>query len=230
MIYYQALKEREGRMLLKPGPIYLGATFVGIVLISMHHLGRSFGDEIFLFLGLSPWVQMDGGSWHPPVIFGILLLIVGIRGAARSYDHPKLAKRLIIGCILFAMVSPTVSKGVMFTVKYFASGISSLDYAKEGSSCSTVQYSEDVKQLTTICTFTVYNYGEETNVRIRPIRLMNDETIEFDFQSVELIPHQKNSVTAEYRIYARDSMAFYSGRSNEIGAELELFGETKSDK
>jgi len=217
-------------MLVKPGPIYLGATFVGIVLISMHHLGRSFGDEIFLFLGLSPWVQMDGGSWHPPVIFGILLLIVGIRGAARSYDHPKLAKRLIIGCILFAMVSPTVSKGVMFTVKYFASGISSLDYTKEGSSCSTVQYSEDVKQLTTICTFTVYNYGEETNVRIRPIRLMNDETIEFDFQSVELISHQKNSVTAEYRVYARDSTAFYSGRSNEIGAELELFGKTKSDK
>lgn len=216
--------------MLKPGPIYLGATFIGIVMISMHHLGRPFGDEIFLFLNLSPWVQVDSGSWHLPVIFGILLLIVGIRGADRSYDHPKLARRLIIGCILFSMVSPTVSKGVMFTVKYFASGISSLDYAKEGSSCSTDRYSEDVKQLTTICTFTVYNYGEETNVRIRPIRLMNDETIEFDFQSVELIPHQTNKVTAEYRINTSDSMAFYSGRSNEIEAELELFGETKSDK
>lgn len=169
-------------------------------MLANNHLGHSLGDHLFNALGISPWTKKNQTGLHLSVILGLVLLVVGIIGTKRFYRHkfPKVLSWIIIGCIFFIIIFPIATEKVTFLFKYDKSGLESLDYAKRESRCNFQSEGNKVKAN---CSFTIFNYGKEGKVTIKPILSDNFADIDFETRGLILQPHTKVTVGVEFSGY-----------------------------
>lgn len=111
----------------------------------------------------------------------------------------------------------------MFLVKNNSSGISSVDYAKKNSKCSYQGKDTNVKAM---CSLTIYNYGKEDRITIRPLLTNSIAEIEFDPKTISVLPHQRIRLDEEFYGKIKNGTGFRTGSSQEIGIEI-IFGRTK---
>jgi len=204
------------------------AVVTGLLLLSVHHLGHSFGDDLFRWAGIAPWTNPEANSGaHLPAIVGIILLVLGIVGVSHLYRErdPKVKSRVILGCIAFMMVFPFASEGGMFLLKSNASGLSSVSYAKKDSRCS--YRTEDGKVLAE-CWLNIYNYGKEQQVTIRPLDTqVGDSVIAYESKSVTVQPRRQNRAFVVFEGDAKPALDSYHGMRQEPGMEIEVGGRSK---
>lgn len=210
---------------LKHKIIFISAVVLGLLLISVHHLGYSFGDDIFRWLGIPPWTRKNNMGLHLSTILGLLLSIIGIIGTASIYRprYPKIMSRLIIGCIAFIMIFPFITEK-LFSLTYFNStGTSSVVYSKKDSQCN---YSDEGKKVKAVCKLNIYNYGKLDNVSIRPIVEQMPLKTEFEYKEIPLIPRTQRLVNEVFYGDLKEVTDF-SGWSSDIDVEIEVKGVTK---
>lgn len=77
------------------------AVVFGLLLLSFHHLGYSFGDDLFRWAGIPPWTDIGRKTGlHLLVVAAMVLLIFGIRGIVKIYKpvYPKILSRTLLAC------------------------------------------------------------------------------------------------------------------------------------
>lgn len=217
---------------LKSKILSISAIIVGLLFVSYHHLGYSFGDDLFRWAGLSPWTQRDRYGLHLPVIAGLILLTVGILWVSRIYRprYPKILGRVLIGCVAWIVVFPFVTEHVMYLVKFNSSGISSVSYSKKDSKCD---YRTENDVILAQCQIHIYSYGNERQVAVRPLNLdIGDEMVNFEPKVIAVRPRDKVKVneTFEGSVGPPDSSFSMSGGAREPGIELTVGGRSKQIK
>ncbi|BBH20422.1 hypothetical protein Back11_17670 [Paenibacillus baekrokdamisoli] len=203
--------------------LYVVILLLGLLMISDNHLDNSFGDYLFKFIGLSPWTDKDETGLHLPALLGFSLLIFGVSCTVRTYRprFPKILSRVIIGCIAFILICPIVSEKTMFLLKHNSKGINSLDFSMKDSKCNFQTVESDVKAN---CSFTIYNYGIEEEVLIKPILKDKYPDIEnFEEHVVNIAPHRKHTFSVQFDGTQRNGTGF-AGTLNKVGIELEVAG------
>ncbi|AWP30170.1 hypothetical protein B9D94_27705 [Paenibacillus sp. Cedars] len=214
---------------LKSRILSISAIIVGLLFISNHHLGYSFGDDLFRWAGIPPWTQQGVYGFHLPVIAGLILLMVGIPWVSRMYRprYPKIMGRVLIGCVAWIVLFPFVSEQVMYLVKYNASGISSVSYSKKDSKCD---YRTRNETILADCQIHIYSYGNESQVAVRPLSSeIGGKMVEFERKVVAVRPRDKTKVseTFEGSVAQPDSPMSMSGGAREPGIELTVDGRSK---
>lgn len=203
---------------MKKGHYSLIAIILALLLVSQNHLKHSFGDSIFKSIGLSPWTNGESSGLHLPVIIGIILLIIGFIGAGRYYrsKYPKITSRLVIGCIVFFLVFPFITEGVMFLVKYNSKGMDSIDISSGKCSFKSVENS-----VTADCSFTLFNYGEVDKIAINPIlpNYLDDVDIEFEKIVIPLDKHRRMTFGFPFKGMQRKGSGF-TGSAQEVSFEV----------
>lgn len=209
------------------GIINIVILLLGLLMISKDHLDNSFGEYLFKFIGLSPWTDMDKTGLNMPAILGFLLILFGVSGTARTYRHrfPRIFSSLIIGCIAFVLISPIASEKAMFLLKHNSKGIHSFDYSIKDSKC----YFQTVESVVKAdCSFTIYNYGNEENVLIKPILIHSYSDMDIDVQAhiVSIAPHRKHLFSVQFDGIQRNGIEL-TGSLDRVGIELEVGGVKK---
>ena len=210
---------------MKKAGLYIALIVIGLLMFCLNHVGRSLGDEIFYSLGISPWTGPDQTGFHLSVILGLILLFVGISKTAKYYrpKYPKILSLLIIASIGFISVYPIMTENMLFLIKRNSHTIASIDYLNKDSQCN---YQSDEGKIRANCSVTLYNYGPEKEVSIRPI--LDGHLADFDFEPTALIiaPHTKDMYTIDfYSQQSTDSGTW--GSTGPIGIEIELDGMKK---
>lgn len=210
---------------LKRKIMYISAVVLGLLLLSVHHLGYSFGDDLFRWIGISPWTDVRNTGLHLPVILGFLLLFLGVCNVAIIYRprYPKIMSRLIIGCIAFIMIFPFITEKLFFLTYFNSTGTSSVVYSKKDSQCN---YSDEGKKVKAVCKLNIYNYGKLDNVSIRPIMEQMPLKTEFEYKEIPLIPRTQRLVNEVFYGDLQEVTDF-SGWSSDIDVEIEVNGVTK---
>jgi len=200
---------------------------LGLLMISKNHLDKSLGDYLFKLIGLFPWTDTDETGLHLSAFLGFVLLLFGVSGTVRTYRprFPKILSRLIIGCIAVVLIFPTVSEKTMFLLKHNSKGIDSLDFSIKDSKCNIQTVESIVK---TNCSFTIYNYGTEDEVLIKPILKDRFSDIEIDVKEhvVNIAPHRKHLFSIQFDGTEKNGTGI-SGTMNKVGVELEVAGIRK---
>ncbi|UNK18646.1 hypothetical protein MNQ98_00940 [Paenibacillus sp. N3/727] len=208
--------------------MYISAVVLGLLLLSFHHLGYSLGDDLFRWIGISPWTDGKSRGLHLPVLFGFLLLIFGVVGVSRIYQsrYPKIMSRLIIGCVAFIMIFPFITENLFFLTKFNSTGVSSVAFSKKDSQCNYRM--EEDRTVKIECQLNLYNYGKEQMITIRP--LLDDEFMQFEIepQAISLTPHTQSNQSVDFygKIMNRD-ISSAGGWQNGIGVEIEKDGVKK---
>lgn len=207
--------------------LYVVALLLGLLMISDNHLDNSYGDYLFKLIGLSPWTDRDETGIHLPAILGFSLLLIGVSGTVRTYRprFPKILSSVIIGCIVFVLICPIASEKAMFLLKHNSKGINSLDFSIKDSKCDFQTVESAVKAN---CSFTIYNYGTEEDVLIKPILIDRNPDFEVDFKDsvVSIAPHRKHLFNVQFDGTQRNGTGL-AGTLNKVGIELEVAGVRK---
>lgn len=207
--------------------MYISAVVLGLLLLSNHHLGYAFGDDLFRWIGIPPWTDGKSTGLHLPVVLALLLLIFGVVGVSRVYRprYPKIMSRLIIGCIVFIMIFPFITENLLFLTKYNSTGVSSVAFSKKDSQC---KYETEDKTVEIECQLNLYNYGKEHSITIRP--LLDDGVMQFEIepQTIFLVPRaQSNQSWVFYGKIMNRDISSAGGWGNDIGVEIEIDGVKK---
>lgn len=212
-------------MELKIKIVFISAAIVGIILLPVHHLGNSVGDDLFHLMGISPWTDRGKYGLHLPVILGFTLLFIGCIGVSKLYRsrYPKIGSRLLIGIIAYFLVFPYITEQMSFLTKFNSTGISSVAYSKKDSSCN---FTAEGKQVKAVCKLNIYNYGKLEQVTIRPI--VNDwsNPTEFEPKVATLHPRSQtflNEVFYGEQVEDTSRQSWGSG----IGLEIQVNGYRK---
>jgi hypothetical protein len=186
------------------------------------HMGESLGDSMFHSLGISPWTKSNDSGVHWPVVFGLLLMLTGVIGAIRFLRprYPKILSRIIIGCIAFVCLFPIVTEKAMFFLQRNATGVNSLDYNPNKSTCQIQTLESTIKAN---CSFALMNYGDQQEFTIRPLMRMPAPGIRFEPKKLNIPPHSRLSVGMDFESPRKGEISF-SGTELEIGIEIEVDG------
>ncbi|MFC5527962.1 hypothetical protein [Cohnella yongneupensis] len=208
--------------------LFVVILLLGLLMISKNHLDKSFGDYFFKLIGLSPWTDHDETGLHLPALLGISLLVIGMSVTVRTYRprYPKILSRVIISCVVFVLICPIVSEKVMFLLKHNSKGINSLDFSTKDSRCNVQTVETAIKAN---CSFTIFNYGSEEEVIIKPILIDRYSDIDIDVKEhvVSIAPHRKHLFSVQFDGTQKNGTGF-AGTFNKVGIELEVSGVRKN--
>ncbi|WP_054954740.1 hypothetical protein [Paenibacillus dakarensis] len=205
---------------------YISAAVLGLILLPVHHLGDSVGDDLFRWIGISPWSNWGTYGFHLPVLMGLLLLTIGCIGVWKIYSprYRKIGSYLLIGCIVFIYIFPFMSKQFFFLTKYNSTDISSVAYSKKNSKCT---YTAEDKKVKAECKLNIYNYGKLEQVTLRPI--INQEMLQANLEpKVVIVPPRSQTFVNE--IFYEDQMKDSSIQvwDNDVSVEIEVNGYKKT--
>ncbi|MFC5528301.1 hypothetical protein [Cohnella yongneupensis] len=207
----------------KPSLFFI-AIVIAMLLMTNHYMNYSVGDSLFRFIGTSPWTEGDSTGMHLPVVLGLILIVVGIAGASKAYKptYPKIVSRIIIGCILFSFLYPWATEKAAFIIKHNATGMDSFDYSKKDSSCTIRSDKPNNNQLTANCSFTIFNYGNESQLTVRPI-VSSEADLQFEAKKIMIPSHTKVNVGAMFDGVQNRGTGF-SGTVSNIELVIESVG------
>lgn len=211
---------------MKTKILSISAVVFGLLLLSIHHLGYSFGDDLFRWAGIPPWTDIGSKTGlHLPVVAAIVLLIFGIRGIVRIYQpvYPKILSRTLLTCAAFIFIFPFLSAQTLYLLKYNSTGISSVDYSTKDSRCS---YQSEGKKVKAMCSLNIYNYGKEERINIRPLDIDSYTPVVYEPQSVSVSPRSQTLLGTVFYGELQEGSGV-QGWSSAIGVEIEVGGVTK---
>lgn len=212
---------------MKSKVIYISAVVLGILLLVVNHMGRSVGDDLFRWIGISPWIQEGRYGFHLPVILGFTFLIIGTIGVANIYRprYPKIMSRLLLGYIAFIFIFPFITEQLFFLIKYNSTGVSSVAFSKKDSECRYTTEENSVK-VKAVCKINIYNYGKQKQATILPALDPEFSPIQFEPKLVSLIPRSQEIKNEVFYGEAMDGSTS-EGLVKEIGLEIEVDGHKK---
>ncbi|PAK48153.1 hypothetical protein [Paenibacillus sp. 7541] len=184
---------------MKAKMLCVTALILGLLFISVHHLGYPLGYDLFTGVGIPPLITAGNTTYHLSTIIGSLLLIIGVYGTARLFEarYPKIMSRLIIGCIAYILVFPWVSGQIVSLVKYNTSGISSVAYSTKDSEC---RFQTIESRLVADCMLNIYNYGNEHQITIRPVDIgFGREHVTLEPKEITVEPHRRSLVPVRFQ-------------------------------
>ncbi|GIP33307.1 hypothetical protein [Paenibacillus sp. J2TS4] len=151
------------------GRAYVTLTLLAIFFLSPHYYGISVGDYLIQKIGVPPWIKLSETSrLHLSVLIGIIILIVGFICAVQYYKKtdPKITRKLLMACVIIALVTPLASEQLLYLFNSRAAGIHSVHYVKENSRC---QYHSDVGGLQLDCSLMIVNFsGKQQRITVKP--------------------------------------------------------------
>lgn len=208
------------------------AIILGLLFISNHHLGYSFGDDLFRWAGIPPWTREGDNGVHLSAIAGLILLVAGILWVTRIYRprYPKIMSRVLMGCVAWIIVFPFVSESVMYVVNFNSSGMATVAYSRKDSRCD---YWLENEAVLARCQIQVYSYGTEGQVTLRPVGIeVGGVTIDFKPKEVMVRPRSKIRIneTFEGLWEQPNSITSMSGATNDPDIELTVGGRSKQVK
>lgn len=203
---------------LKRQYYYLGAIIVALFLLAQDHLKHSFGDTLFRLFGVSPWTNTENSGAHVPAIIGMILLLIGFVGSVRYLRprYPKIASRLVMGCIAFFLVFPFITEGIMSLVKYNSNQVDSVSISN--GKCS---YQSEGNHVKANCTLKIFNYGKVENIAVRPILpgYLDYVDIEFEQKLISLHKHSEFTVGVLFEGNQKNGSGM-SGMNQDVGFEV----------
>jgi hypothetical protein len=212
----------EGGCALKKEANFIIAIILALFFLTNNHLNHSLGDSIFNVFGISPWTGKRQSGYHLSVFLGLALLFVGVVGAVRFYrpKYPKILSRITIICIAFVFLYPMVTEKAMFIIMHNSTGLTSIDYSKRNSNCNIQSEGNKVKAN---CFFTIFNYGNENQIIIKPIIDNYFANINFETRKLSLSPHTKSNIGVEFNGIQSNGTGF-NGSVKEIGIDINING------
>lgn len=198
---------------MKKALFFIIAILVSLILLSQNHLKHSMGDIIFEYFGISPWTKKNNSGLHLPVLVGIVLLFISTIEAARFLRprYPYILSRLVIGYIVFFLVFPFATEGLMFLVKHNSSHIDSINISQ--SSCS---FMTKENKVIANCSFTIFNYGTVEKVSINPKIPNEDFDFEFEKNILSLDKHSKLTRSMQFNGEQRSGNVFSGSLEGDV--------------
>ncbi|MGQ8871654.1 hypothetical protein [Paenibacillus sp. TSA_86.1] len=130
-----------------------------VIFTFKHHLGFSVGDSLLSFIGISPYTTSYLSGVHITMYFGLGMLACGYYLTRKEImrKFPLLARTLWIGVLIIIFSYSYMTDKLMYVVKWEATGVSSLSYMQNDSSC-TYDVSSNGQAFAT-CKLTLKNYS-----------------------------------------------------------------------
>ncbi|WP_434751783.1 hypothetical protein [Paenibacillus amylolyticus] len=130
-----------------------------VIFTFKHHLGFSVGDSLLLFVGISPYTTSYLSGVHITMYFGLGMLACGYYLTRKEImcKFPLLAKTLWMGVLIIIFSYSYMTDKLMYVVKWEATGVNSLSYMQNDSSC-TYDVSSNGQAFAT-CKLTLKNYS-----------------------------------------------------------------------
>ncbi|MCR8656435.1 hypothetical protein [Paenibacillus endoradicis] len=166
---------------------------IGVAMQLPTHLELTIGEQLFLWLNIP--INSNGETgFHYPVIgfFAVLVSLIVLR-RIHITKYPKLFFHSILCIVIVMVIFPSVTKGVSYAVFYYSSSTAAIDVTKER--CDLTINDSLVEGS---CSMTVFNYGNVNQIEVVPIlSIDNDHSkkIDFDPNTVQLIPHTTRNLT-----------------------------------
>lgn len=214
----------------KKAMLYIAFLIVSLCFLAVDHRGVVFGDHLFRLVGLPPWSNHDQGFHYSVILSMILIFISGnlvIKHFRTRYN--KVARKVVIACIIFFIMFPAMTKGTMMLVHYNHSGLAVLDYSKKDYRCSHTTHDDVVSYH---CTIKLFNYGNQSEtVQIKPIieriaaQSSDIPAIEIQYKQVMLRPRSEATYSIAFESEPTANTSF--GFSKDGGVSFKLDGQEK---
>ncbi|OMF08955.1 hypothetical protein BK127_27345 [Paenibacillus sp. FSL H7-0331] len=167
------------------------------------------GEQWLTAVGLPTWSNGHSGINY----FSILLLLIAFTGLfllrSSLYKHPRI---IVLAAIIALLWLP--ANLVIGYQTVFAKGIYTLEYDKQGSSCS---FKREEQWLNGSCTLTFINHGQSVDfsVMIRKEPFPNNAFLEqldvLGDQTLHMAAHNKSSITVTFKKWVGDVETPFSG-------------------
>ncbi|WP_342555365.1 hypothetical protein [Paenibacillus sp. FSL R7-0652] len=162
-----------------------------IIFTFKHHLGFSVGDSLLLSIGISPYTTSYLSGVHITIYFGLGMLACGYYLTRKEMMHkfPLMARTLWIAVLIIIFSYSYMTDKLMYVVKWGSTGMSSISYMQNDSSC-TYDVSSNGQALAT-CKLTLKNYSSSAVAAMVKPDLAGsyrkqDDPLSASLQSVEL--------------------------------------------
>jgi len=200
--------------------IFIFTILFALIFLTNTHLHYSLGDLIFESIGIAPWTKENQNGFHLAVIIGLIFLIPGIIGTVRYYSprYPKIRSRIFIFCIAFVFLYPLATEKALFLFMRNAEGMKSFDILNEDSRCNIQTEGNEVKAN---CSITIFNYGNEDRIAVRPILLDSSADIHFEKRVISITPHSKVNIGTEFNGVQGNGTGF-QGSINRLKFEIDV--------
>ncbi len=130
--------------------------FLAILIGYTSDTGFSFGDKLFLALGMTPWSNGQTGL-HYPFFVSFVLFIIGCLEARRAIA----AWRLLLLIVMLFLISPWVVSFIKPVYYNMQSGLAAIEYDSRNSHFN-VRSIADTNSIEVISAITLINYGKNT--------------------------------------------------------------------
>jgi len=118
--------------------------------------GFSFGDKIFLALGISPWTNGQTGM-HLPFFIVLALFIIGCFEVRRAFNSVQTLLLLVI----LSLIAPSVLSSIKPVYYRTQSGLNTIEYDTRNSHLQ-INSETDNKNIDVLAAITLSNYGKDT--------------------------------------------------------------------
>lgn len=146
-----------------------GLLLFAIIFTFKHHLGFSVGDSLLLSIGISPYTTSYLSGVHITMYFGLGMLACGYYLTRKEImcEFPLVARTLWIAVLTIIFCYSFMTDKLMYVVKWGATGMNSISYLQNDSSC-TYDVSSNGYALAT-CELTLKNYSNSAvAVMVKP--------------------------------------------------------------
>lgn len=130
--------------------------FIAILIGMISETGFSFGDKIFLALGITPMTNGQTGM-HLPFFIAFPLFIIGCLEARRAFNS---VRTLLLLVILF-LIAPSVLSSIKPVYYRMQSGLNTIEYDTRNSHFQ-MNSETDNKNIDFLMAVTLSNYGKDT--------------------------------------------------------------------
>ncbi|MCK6074156.1 hypothetical protein [Paenibacillus silvae] len=168
-----------------------GLLLFAIIFTCNHHLGFSVGDSLLLSIGISPYTKAYVSGVHITVFFGLGMLACGYYLARKEImtKYPLVAKTLWIAVVILISNYSFMTDKLMYVVKWGATGLSSISYSQNDSTCTYQVYADGQAHAT--CELLLKNYSSSAVAAMVKPDLAGsyryqDDPLSESLQSVEL--------------------------------------------
>lgn len=118
--------------------------------------GFSFGDKIFLALGITPWTNGQTGM-HLPFFIAFALFIIGCLEVRRAFNSVQTLLLLVI----LSLITPSVLSSIKPVYYMTQSGLNTIEYDTRNSNFQINSETEN-KNIDVLAAIKLSNYGRDT--------------------------------------------------------------------
>ncbi|WP_153977911.1 hypothetical protein [Paenibacillus xylanilyticus] len=207
-----------------------------IIFTFNHHLGYSVGDQMLSKIGLSPYTTAYVSGVHITLFIGLGLLGCSFyltRKEIKS-SYPRLARQLWLIVVVIILSYSYITDKVMYVAKWGSTGIHSVSYLQNDSSC---MYQVALDGNTRVsCDLTLKNYSRQPVAAVilpdlaRSYRQQDDplyealKSVELQPVHLEIMPHSTFTGKIAFSGTAQSPLQV-RGKLRDIVLDVEVEGQ-----